>query len=162
MPGTSIPRAIRLTFALLPLAELIVFTLVASSIGLGNAILIQLCASALGLIAMRVLAAAPLRDLLMAMQMNEPPAGPMLRTACMLLGGLLLILPGFITDLAGLVLILPGPRFWLGRLIWRAMRGGAAPDQTVEGRFHEVMPNARAPVIEVIAPPPQQQPRLPD
>ena len=42
------PAAIRLTLTLVPLAELIVFTLVAGAIGLGNAIVIQLCASALG------------------------------------------------------------------------------------------------------------------
>ena len=158
MPGTSIPTAIRLTLALLPLAELIVFALVAGAIGLGNAIVIQLCASALGLIAMRVLAAAPLRDLVIATQMNQPPAGAMLRSACVLLGGLLLILPGFITDLVGLVLILPGPRFWLGRLIWRALKAPKPGDNTLEGKFYEVTPSGSAATIEVIAPPPRDPP----
>jgi UPF0716 protein FxsA len=146
----------------LPLVELIAFALVAGSIGLGNAIVIQLCASALGLIAMRVLAAAPLRDLLMATQMNQPPAGAMLRSACVLLGGLLLIVPGFITDLVGLVLILPGPRFWLGRLIWRSLRTPKPEDNTLEGTFREVTPNGSGPVFEVIAPPRRDLPGKPD
>ncbi len=147
------PAAIRLTLTLVPLAELIVFTLVAGAIGLGNAIVIQLCASALGLIAMRVLAAAPLRDLLMATQMYQPPAGAMLRSACVLLGGLLLILPGFITDLVGLVLILPGPRFWLGRLIWRVLRSPKPEGHTLEGEWREVGHN-----LQVLETPPAPKP----
>ncbi len=144
------PTAIRLTLTVLPLAELIVFALVAGAIGLGDAILIQLGLTTLGVIAMRVLAAAPLRDLMVATQMNEPPAGPMLRSACMLLGGLLLILPGFITDFVGLVLIVPGLRVWVGRLIWRALRAPKPQDGVVEGQWHEVAPSG----VQVILPPP--------
>jgi UPF0716 protein FxsA len=145
----------------LPLAELIVFVLVASAIGLGNAILIEIGLTVLGIIAMRVLAAAPLRDLMAATQMNEPPAGPMLRSACMLLGGLLLILPGFITDILGLVLIVPGLRFWIGRLIWRALRAPKLQDGVLDGQWHEVAPPGVPSGIpsgsQVIIPPPHHE-----
>jgi UPF0716 family protein affecting phage T7 exclusion len=55
-----------------------------------------------------------------------------------LLGGVLLIIPGFLTDLIGIVLIVPGLRFWLARAIWSQLKNPPTDAQTVDAEFHEI------------------------
>ena len=43
----------------------------------------------------------------------------------MLLGGILLVLPGFLTDLAGALLLIPGLRAWIHATFSRAESGRA-------------------------------------
>ncbi|MEK3933909.1 FxsA family protein [Sporosarcina sp. FSL W7-1349] len=43
----------------------------------------------------------------------ETPGNAMIDSVCIFIGGLLLLMPGFITDLAGFLLLFKGPRNWL-------------------------------------------------
>jgi UPF0716 protein FxsA len=64
----------------------------------------------------------------MRLQAGEMPGHAVLDGLCVLLGAVLLIVPGFVTDAAGLVLLLPftRPRVrrWLLRWLERRIRGG--------------------------------------
>jgi len=49
-------------------------------------------------------------DLKKRMTAMETPGDALIDSVCILLGGVLLIMPGFITDLVGLLLLFKGPR----------------------------------------------------
>jgi UPF0716 protein FxsA len=110
-----------MAFGLLALVELVVFLLVASWIGVGWTLLATLATSALGwalLARQGVKALAELRD----RARSRRPAGRELGDAGLIaVGGLLMVLPGFVGDLIGLLCLLPPTRpllrAALGRLI---------------------------------------------
>jgi UPF0716 protein FxsA len=95
---------------LLALVELVVFVLVASWIGIGWTILLTLGTSALGCVLLArqgVKALGELRD----RARSRRPAGRELGDAGLIaLGGLLMVLPGFVGDLIGLLCLLPPTR----------------------------------------------------
>ena len=97
------------------LAELVVFVAVADRIGFGSAVLLSLAASLLGLVMLRrsgLSALSSLRELAQGARSRE---GTFIEGMLGALGALLLILPGFLTDLLGLVLLAPSGRQWLVR-----------------------------------------------
>jgi UPF0716 protein FxsA len=142
---------LRLMLLVWPLAEIAVLILVAEWIGIGWTVLALGAAGLAGLLVIRVLGAASLAELRGALERREPPAGPLLGGACVLLAGLLLILPGFIGDAIALLLLIPPLRAALLGALWRgagrawAARAGRTGDRTViiEGDYQE-MRDARA------------------
>lgn len=62
------------------------------------------------------------------MQSGQPPGHTLLEGLCVLAGGILLIVPGFVSDLIGLTLLLPLTRplyrLFLYRWLERLVRGG--------------------------------------
>jgi UPF0716 protein FxsA len=106
---------------LLALAEIVVFVLVAHWIGLGATILVALLTSALGwsLVARQgVRALGELRDRARTRQ----PAGRELGDAGLVAaGGALMLLPGFIGDVLGLLCLLPITRRPLRALLARLL-----------------------------------------
>jgi UPF0716 protein FxsA len=103
-------RRLRVAIGLLALIEIIGFVLVASWIGLGWTILLTLATSVLGwalLARQGVRALAELRD----RARSRRPAGRELGDAGLIaVGGLLMVLPGFVGDLIGLLCLLPVTR----------------------------------------------------
>src|SRR5271170_8302829 len=138
--------ALRLLLLLWPIAEIAVLILVADWIGIGWTVLALFAAALAGLLVIRVLGAASLAELRGALERQEPPAGPLLRGACVLLAGMLLILPGFIVDAVALLLLIPPLRAALLGALWRgagrawASAAGRAGGGTViiEGEYHEM------------------------
>jgi len=67
-------------------------------------------------------------DVQRQMQTGQPPGHAMLNGLCILAGGLLLLLPGFFTDIIGITLLFPltRPFYRLTILRWleRKLRGG--------------------------------------
>lgn len=63
------------------------------------------------------------------LESGEPPGFAILDGLCVMAGGLLLLLPGFLSDLAGLALLLPFTRHYfrlrLYRWLERKLRGGS-------------------------------------
>lgn len=111
----------RMISGLWVLAELAVFVLVASWIGVGWTILATLATSALGwalLAKQGTRALIELRD----RARERRPAGKALGDAGLVaVGGLLMVLPGFLGDVVGLLCLLPGtralPRLVIGRVV---------------------------------------------
>ena len=115
---------------ILPVAEIVVFVAVAAQIGFANAFLIQFACSLLGVAMIRSVGRVRLGRL--RSQFGES----MIRTAqfddadlARLVAGLLLVVPGFLTDVLGALLLLPAARRGLGAILQRASaaRGGAQP-----------------------------------
>jgi UPF0716 protein FxsA len=94
-------------------SEIIVFFLVVQAIGLFGAIGVAVLTSLLGASMIRRVGADALRALREALNGLEPREGGLLDGALSALGGVLLLLPGFVSDAVGLALAAPSFRQWL-------------------------------------------------
>lgn len=135
--GTSVGRRIRIAAALLALAEVVVFVLVAQWIGAGLTVLAALATSALGWVLLARQGTRALTELRESARTRRPGAGRDLGNAGLVaVGGLLMVLPGFIGDLLGLLCLLPGTRSLvraaLTRLITARLPVGLRPPVRVD------------------------------
>jgi UPF0716 protein FxsA len=90
-----------------PAVELFGFIYVSSFLGAPKTLLIMLATSVIGLLMMRFEGKKVLQDSRTHMQEGRVPGRTMLDGLCIFFGGLLLILPGFVTDLIGFTLVFP-------------------------------------------------------
>ena len=131
-------RAFLLLFLIFPVLELFVFVKVSAAIGFFPALLLIIASSALGVLVMRVAGLATALRARESLQRGELPAEEMFQGLLLAVGGGLLLVPGFITDVLGLICLLPFTRRLIGR---RAdMRGTNAvlqPEQrmALQNRF---------------------------
>jgi UPF0716 protein FxsA len=124
-------RRLRILIGLWALVEVAVFVLAAAWIGVGWTILASLGTSALGLLLLGRQGTRALQGLLDRARDREGPGRALGDAGLVAVGGLLMVLPGFVGDLVGLLCLLPGtrvlPRALLGRLLEArlpvAMRG---------------------------------------
>jgi UPF0716 protein FxsA len=119
-----------LLFIVVPLAELAVIIEVGQAIGLLPTIAILLADSILGGILMRAQGRATWRRFNEAMRAGRVPHREALDGGLVIFGGALLLTPGFLTDVLGLLLLIPPTRLVarriVARLIARRMLVGAA------------------------------------
>lgn len=141
-----------LLLILWPVAELFVAFEVARAIGVLLTIVLLLVSWPVGGWLMRAEGRVALRRLSAAVAQGRTPGREVIDGALVLLGGVLLIIPGFITDVLGLALLL-GPVRALGRrllarnvqsrLLRRALRftrppGGSATDYDVDSTANDI------------------------
>ncbi len=105
-----------------PLAELFVAIKVAEAIGVLLTVVLLLIAMPVGAWLMRAEGRVAWRRLNAAVAEGAPPGRQVLDGALVLLGGLLLIVPGFITDVLGLVLLVGPTRTLTARAIGRNLQ----------------------------------------
>jgi UPF0716 protein FxsA len=91
----------------LPFAELTAFFWVASRIGLPLALIVLVATSFIGLSLLRSQGGAAFSRLARAFNRGEAPDGAARESFMVALGGVLMILPGFVTDAIGFALLLP-------------------------------------------------------
>jgi len=109
-----------LLFIVLPIAELYVIIKVDEAIGILPTLALLIVDSFVGAALARSQGRAAWRRLNQALAAGRPPAREVADGAMILLGGALLLTPGFITDVVGLSLLLPPTRAlyraWLRRM----------------------------------------------
>jgi UPF0716 protein FxsA len=110
-------RIVLLSVLALPLIEIALFIVIGQAIGLLPTLLGIVLTGIVGCLVLRWQGIAALREMQVRMQRGEMPARAMGDTMLIGLGGLLLLLPGYFTDLAGLLLLLP----WTRELIYRLL-----------------------------------------
>ncbi|AKJ98619.1 MULTISPECIES: FxsA family protein [Pseudomonas] len=103
-------RPFLLLFLLFPVLELFVFVKVSGAVGFFPALLLVILGSMLGVFVLRIAGLATALRARESLNRGELPAQTMLEGLMLALGGGLLILPGFISDVLGLVLLLPFTR----------------------------------------------------
>ncbi|MGY1745868.1 FxsA family protein [Blastococcus sp. SYSU D00695] len=150
-------RRVRLAAGVLALAEVVVFVVVANWIGLGATILLTLLTSALGMLLLGRQGTRALTEL-RERASERRPAGRALGDAGLIaVGGLLMLLPGFLGDVVGLLCLLPPTRpllrGLLGRLLASRLPGSLRGPVHVrsaraEGVGGPVPPRGRPLVIE--------------
>ncbi|KNC14448.1 FxsA family protein [Pseudomonas coleopterorum] len=110
-------RAFLLLFLLFPVLELYVFFKVSTAIGFFPALLLIIAGSVLGVLVMRVAGLATVLRTRASLQRGELPAEQMFNGLVTAMGGVLLIVPGFITDVFGVLCLLPFTRHFLIRKV---------------------------------------------
>jgi UPF0716 protein FxsA len=112
-----------LLFILVPIAELAVIIQVGQAIGVWWTIAILVADSILGSMLMRSQGRAVWRRFNQTLEARRAPAREVADGVLVIFGGALLLTPGFITDIFGLLFLLPPTRAVIRRLFLRqAMR----------------------------------------
>jgi UPF0716 protein FxsA len=123
----------------LPLVEIALFIVIGGLIGVGATLLWVVATALAGVAVMRTTGHRTLQALQAAMAGVQDPAVPIADGALRFAGGMLLALPGFLTDALGLVLLVPAVRRILIRTLARRRRRGAAP-VVIEAEYRDVTP----------------------
>jgi len=149
-----------LLFLVVPIAELAVIIQVGDWLGLWPTLAILLADSVLGSLLMRTQGRTAWRRFTEASRAGRPPAREVLDGVLVILGGALLLTPGFLTDIAGVALLAPPTRALVRNVLVRRLArrmveamtdrathsapGGAGPrgpaGDDVEGRAADVEP----------------------
>lgn len=160
-PGRPLgTRLILAALVLLPLAEILVLIAVGRAIGGWPTLGILVAAAVVGGWVIRHEGRRTWQALRAATESGRMPEREMADAVVVLLGGVLLLIPGFLTDIVGLICVLPVTRSLAGRLFQSAINGrvvmvtrpggpgagrpshgdghprpGAARDQVIEGEI---------------------------
>ena len=134
-PRRRRPRWLTVVFILLvvvPIAEISVIVAVGKAIGGWQTFFLLLVESALGAWLVRREGAKTWQALRVALQTGRMPSRELTDAALVLVGGTLLLAPGFLTDIVGFFFVLPVTRPLARRLLERAvaarlLRGWGGP-----------------------------------
>ncbi len=99
-----------LLFTLVPLVELVILIKVGEVLGTMNTILLVILTGVLGAVFAKSQGLGILREIRRTTEMGRVPGRELLQGFMILVGGLMLITPGFLTDLVGLSLLIPTTR----------------------------------------------------
>lgn len=149
------PLLLLLIFIVVPLVELYVIIQVGQAIGALNTIAILLLDSLVGSWLLRTQGRGAWLRFNQALAEGRPPAREVLDGGLIIFGGALLISPGFVTDIVGILLLLPPTRAGVRRLLVRGFarrffvlgsvagtrrRGGPPADDVVDSDAIDVEP----------------------
>lgn len=101
---------ILLAILLIPLLEIAVFIKVGQAIGVLDTLLLLIAAGIGGALLLRLQGWMTLLRLRQRLSAGEAPVRELFDAACLALAGVLLILPGFLSDLLALLLLVPPVR----------------------------------------------------
>lgn len=107
---------------LLPILEIVGFILMGDWLGLLPTLGLLGLSAVAGMVLIRLQGLSTLRRVQDAAARGEMPMGALFDGFCTVIGGVLLILPGFFSDLLALLLIVPPVRRTLGRWIFGRMQ----------------------------------------
>jgi UPF0716 protein FxsA len=131
-----------LLFVIYPLAEIAIFILVGEAIGVFATLALIVISSALGLVMLRD---AGIVTALKLSRQTANPATILAEGGSRIMAGLLLLLPGFLSDLAALAILFPPVRaFLLGRMIKGAKAGMIVRGNVVSGAHGPATPKPTA------------------
>jgi UPF0716 protein FxsA len=138
-----------LLFIAVPIAELFVIIQVGEAIGVWWTLALLIADSVLGSWLMRHQGRSAWRRFNEAVQAGRVPAREVLDGALVIFGGALLLTPGFITDILGLILLIPPSRALvravLARRLAHRMVVSARRDYDVEGTAVDIEQRREAP-----------------
>jgi UPF0716 protein FxsA len=110
-------------FVVMPIAEIAVLINVGEIIGGWNTVLLVILSAMLGAFLVKREGVATLAQAQLKMQKGELPAKELGSGLLLLVAGVLLVTPGFITDIFGLLLTLPFTRNRIGEVLFTALNG---------------------------------------
>jgi UPF0716 protein FxsA len=105
-------------FLLLPLAEIATFVLVGREAGVGTTLMLVLASMLAGIVLLRVQGLGTLRRLQQTTVGGGDPGRELVHGVMIVVAAMLLIVPGFLSDIVGLLLFIPSVR----DLAWKLVR----------------------------------------
>jgi UPF0716 protein FxsA len=121
------PALLVLAFVVVPLVELAVILQVGQVIGTWPTIALLVIDSVAGALLLRHESRRAWQEFRRALEAGRWPGDEVTQGALVIVGGTLLLTPGFVTDAVGLLLLLPPTRAILSRLIRRRLNPLAPP-----------------------------------
>lgn len=100
-----------LAFALIPVAEIYVIIKVGNMLGAMNTVVLIILTAFLGATLARIQGLQTMMKVRQNLQQGIMPAQEMMDALLIFIAGLVLLTPGFITDIAGLLLLFPPTRY---------------------------------------------------
>ena len=121
-------------FTLLPAIEIYLLFEIGGEIGAGNTFLIIILTGIVGAALAKSQGIAILNQIQTEMNKGAIPGKAIIHGLMVFAGGLLLLTPGFLTDVIGFSLVIPGPRHilyvWVKKLVAKAAASGNFRFQT--------------------------------
>ena len=141
------PFAILILLVGLPLIEIAGFVIVGERIGAAATVAATVLTAALGVAIVRLQGAGLAQRARAAFARDEPPLAETIEALMLALGGLLLLLPGFFSDLIGALLLVPPLRHGMAWLVLERIRRRLAEGRVrrhgiIDGDYRDVTPNA--------------------
>jgi len=111
-----------LIFIVVPLIEILLLIEIGNRIGALNTILIIVLTAILGASMMRQQGFTIMRNIQRDLSQGRMPTGELINGALVLVGGIVLLTPGFFTDAVGFILLIPATRGFIRKKIQRLIR----------------------------------------
>ena len=135
-------NTVLLTIILVPIIEIYLFIKVGHQIGAFNTISLIFITAVIGIIYARYEGLNTLKSGFSQLIKNELPGYEIISGAAIAFAAILLIIPGFATDLIGFLLIFPLTRkFFLGKLFKKFKNETKIKKTYIEGEFEDVEDN---------------------
>ncbi|MEP4378078.1 MAG: FxsA family protein [Alphaproteobacteria bacterium] len=115
------PILILALFIGIPLIEIYLFIQVGGAIGVWSTIGLVVLTAFIGTALLRQQGMATLARAQAELDQQQLPVRELFDGVCLLIGGLLLLTPGFLTDALGFALLIPPLRAIFGRGVWAAL-----------------------------------------
>ena len=120
-----------------PLLEIYLFIEIGGQIGAFNTILIILLTAVVGVYFVRLQGLSTLKSGVTQLYKNQIPVYEMISGAALALAALLLIIPGFATDIIGFLLILPITRNIIFKYLGKKYTKEKIKDDLIEGEYED-------------------------
>ena len=120
-----------------PLIEIYLFIQIGGQIGAFNTILIILLTAVVGIYFVRLQGLNTLRSGVTQLYNNQIPIYEMMSGATLAFAALLLIIPGFATDVIGFLLILPITRSLIFKYLCKKYKKEKVKDDLIEGEYED-------------------------
>ena len=120
-----------------PLIEIYLFIQIGGQIGAFNTILIILLTAVVGIYFVRLQGLNTLRSGVTQLYNNQIPIYEMMSGAALAVAALLLIIPGFATDIIGFLLILPLTRNAVFKYLGKKYKKEKIKDDLIEGEYED-------------------------
>ena len=120
-----------------PLIEIYLFIQIGGQIGAINTILIILLTAVVGIYFVRLQGLNTLRSGVTQLYRNQIPIYEMMSGAALAVAALLLIIPGFATDIIGFLLIIPITRNIIFKFVGKKYTKEKIKDDLIEGEYED-------------------------
>ena len=140
---SNMPLLLFAAFLAVPLAEVYLFAELGAVLGAPATVALCLATAAAGAFLVRRQGRAVLASARQALRAGRVPAAEAFDGVCLVVAGIALLLPGFLTDVAGFLLLAPPLRRLLFALLALRLAGRLSGDgTTIEGRWEAESPPA--------------------
>ena len=132
-------NSIILTIIIIPIIEIYLFIKIGSEIGAFTTIFLIFATAIIGVYYAKYEGINTLKSGLQQLSKNETPAYEVISGAAIAFAALLLIVPGFATDILGFLLIFPTTRkFFFNNLSKKFKRDKTSKKNFIEGEFEDI------------------------
>ena len=132
-------NSVLLSIILVPIVEIYLFIKIGAKIGAFNTILLIFITAITGIIYARYEGLNTLRSAYSQMIKQETPAYEIISGAAIAFAALLLIIPGFATDIIGFLIILPITRkLILGKVSTKIKKKESDKNNFIDGEFEDI------------------------